>query len=127
MINHLDILEFWFAQAGPEKWYVKSDAFDAEIRSKFEEACIDAAYLMKRDKTHDWTAKDDKALALIIMLDQFPLNMYRDTKGAFAWDALAMDAAQIAVKKGHDLKTGQDRRAFFYMPYMLAEDLALQD
>lgn len=127
MVQAEDILDFWFEQAGPAKWYAKSDAFDADIRARFEEFSIGAAARIKRQGTHKWLEAPDSALALIIALDQFPRNMYRDNKGAFAWDAYALSSSKNAIELGHDFKTGQDRRAFFYMPFMHAEDLAMQD
>jgi len=127
MIGANDILDFWFEQAGPKKWYAKSDAFDADIRSRFEDFSIDAAAHIKKHGEHSWQNDPASALALIIALDQFPRNMYRDNKGAFAWDALALSCAQLAVGRGQDLKTAQNRRQFFYLPYMHAEDLAVQD
>ena len=127
MVQPTDILDFWFTQAGPAKWYAKSDAFDAEIRARFEEFAVGAAAQMKRVGIHDWQNEPDTALALIIALDQFPRNMYRGTKGAFAWDEYALLCAQNALVQGHDMKAGQDKRAFFYMPYMHAENLAMQD
>lgn len=122
-----DILQFWFIESGAKKWYNGGDAFDADIRARFEMFAAEAAAHLKRNPTHVWEATPESALALILALDQFPRNMYRDTKGAFAYDALALAVAKRAVDKGHDLKTSQDRRAFFYMPYMHAEDMATQD
>ncbi|PCI53136.1 MAG: hypothetical protein COB36_13645 [Alphaproteobacteria bacterium] len=122
-----DILHFWFEGSGPQKWYNGGDAFDADIRTRFELFCTEAAALIKRTSHHDWEASPEAALALIVALDQFPRNMYRDTKGAFAFDAWALMIARRAVDKGFDLKTSQDRRAFYYMPYMHSEDLAMQD
>ncbi|MCF6276163.1 MAG: DUF924 domain-containing protein [Robiginitomaculum sp.] len=127
MVLAKDILDFWFEQAGPTKWYTNSDAFDGDIRTKFEDFSVDAAAKIKRTGEHNWQENPDTALALIIALDQFPRNMYRDTKAAFAWDDLALVCAKQAVDKGYDLKIGQARRAFFYLPYMHAEDMAAQD
>ncbi len=121
------ILDFWFEQAGPDKWYRQSDAFDADIRARFEDFSIGAAALLATKGVHDWQDGPGSALALIIALDQFSRNMYRGTKAAFAWDDLALSCAKQAVDKGYDLKTGQARRAFFYLPYMHAEDMAAQD
>ena len=122
-----DILNFWFEEAGPAKWYARSDAFDADIRARFEDFATNAAATLKTTGAHDWQDDPNAALALIIALNQFSRNMYRGTKGAFAWDGLALACAKLAVDKGYDLKTGQARRAFFYLPYMHAEDLAVQD
>ena len=127
MVTPRNILHFWFKEAGPKKWYAKSDAFDAEIRARFEDFSVGAAAQIKLHGQHNWLDEPSSALALIIALDQFSRNMYRDTKGAFAWDGFALRCADIAIQQGHDLKTGQDMRAFFYMPYMHAEDLAAQD
>ncbi len=126
MVCSDDILDFWFEQSGPKKWYAKSDAFDADIRAKFEEFSISAAAKLKQSE-HSWQNEPASALALIIALDQFPRNMYRANKGAFAWDILALTCARIAVDRGHDLKTPQYQRQFFYMPYMHSEDLDIQD
>lgn len=122
-----DILTFWFETAGAEMWYKKSDAFDALIRAEFENTALELAGALSRSAPHSWEDRADGALALIIALDQFPRNMYRGTRAAFAWDALALNAAKRLVEKNHDLKIAQDRRAFIYMPYMHSEALADQD
>ncbi len=122
-----DILNFWFKEAGPAKWYARCDAFDADIRARFEDFAISAAARLKTTGAHEWQGEKSSALALIIALDQFSRNMYRETKGAFAWDDLALTCARQAIAQGFDLKTGQGRRAFFYLPFMHAEDLDTQD
>ena len=121
------ILKFWFEQAGPAKWYHGGDAFDADIRRRFESFSVDAAAHLKKNARHEWEEEPASSLALIIALDQFTRNMYRDTKAAFAFDDLALACARRAIDKGYDLKTDQSRRAFFYMPFMHAEDMAIQD
>lgn len=121
-----DILTFWFDEAGPERWYQKSDAFDAEIRARFEAAAIDMA-ASKLQGEHPWEAQPDSMLALIIALDQFPRKMYRGTKAAFAWDPLSLKTAKDMSEKGWDLKIPQDRRTFAYMPFMHSEDMTDQD
>ena len=122
-----DILRFWFEEAGSNKWYQKSDAFDAEIRSRFEDISMELAGELSRKSVHKWEETSDSSLALIIALDQFPRNMYRGTKASFAWDSLALGAAKRLVSKNHDLKIAQERRAFVYMPYMHSEELIDQD
>lgn len=116
-----DILKFWFETAGPKRWFSKSDAFDSDVRGRFETVSIDLAAYLTRHKTHPWEADAPGALALIVALDQFPRNMYRGTKAMFAWDGLSLSAAKRAVDTGHDYKTDQSRRAFIYMPYMHSE------
>ena len=80
-----------------------------------------------KQNTHDWENDVDSTLALIIALDQFPRNMYRDTPGAFAWDGFALGISARVVEKGWDLKIDQTRRAFIYMPFMHAEDIIAQN
>ncbi len=116
------ILDFWFEEAGPKNWFAQSDAFDATVRGRFEVDAIEAALSVGRSSPHPWEARKDGALALILMLDQFPRNMYRGTAAMFTWDKLALAAAKRAVKNSFDLKTDQDHRAFFYMPYMHSEN-----
>lgn len=114
-------------EAGSKKWYNGGDAFDGEVRSRFEDFTIETAAKLRRDGQHEWEGNPESALALIIVLDQFPRNMFRSTKAAFAFDDLALAVAKRAVDRGDDLKIGQDRRAFVYMPYMHSEKLADQD
>lgn len=120
------ILEFWFTESGPKRWFKQSDAFDADIRRAFEALAITLAGHVGKTVPHEWEETPEGTLALIIALDQFPRNMYRSTKAAFAWDALALGLSIRAVGKGFDLKTPQERRSFLYMPFMHAEDLAMQ-
>lgn len=122
-----EVLEFWFVVSGPEKWYNGGDGFDAEIRQKFETTSVEFAATFKKTKTHEWEKNEHSALALILLFDQFPRNMYRGTKAAFAFDDWGLLVAQRAIGKGYDLKSPQDRRAFFYMPLMHTESLSVQD
>src|SRR6478735_554449 len=110
--NPQDVLGFWTA-AGPDKWFAKSDAFDDAIRLKFEPVHLAAA----RGKYDGWTAEADSALALVILLDQFPRNLYRDSGHAFATDGKPRAIAAAAVAAGHDKAVAPELRPFFYMPY----------
>lgn len=120
-----DILTFWFEQTEKKLWFNPTDAFDAAIRQKYETLAITLSAQMGRGP-HPWEAQLDSHFALIIALDQFPRNMFRGTAASFAWDGQALSAAQRFVEKGRDLKLPQSRRAFAYMPFMHAEDLAVQ-
>lgn len=121
MASHSDILDFWFDPQHKTKLFKSDDAFDALIRTRFEPTAIDlAAGALK------WDGNPESDLATIIALDQFPRNMYRGTKAAFAWDHLGLRAAQQMVDKGWDLKIDQDKRSFVYMPFMHAEDIDMQ-
>jgi len=122
-----DILNFWFVESGRKHWFRKSDVFDAKIRARFEEAANDLAANVNIKTPHPWEGDPDKTLALIIALDQFPRNMYRDNKASFAWDGLALGVSERMVDNGHDLKIDQTRRSFCYMPYMHSEKMVDQN
>jgi uncharacterized protein (DUF924 family) len=120
-MNPADITLFW-SEAGPARWYKKDAAFDAEIRDRFEAAHHGAA----RGEFADWAATAEGALALLILLDQFPRNLYRGSAHSFAADGLAVRIALAALDAGHDRATPMPMRIFFYMPLEHAEDLGLQ-
>ena len=84
-----DVLDFWF-KAGPDRWFRKDPAFDAEIARRFG-ALVEVARAGKCDR---WAEKPDGALALVIVLDQFPRNIHRDSPKAFACDAKALATAR---------------------------------
>ncbi len=113
-----DVLAFWKA-AGPDKWYEKDDDFDAAIRDNFH-ATYEAA---AEGRLNSWEGEPDSALALVIVLDQFPRNMFRDSARAWATDPLARNVADSAIDRGFDQAIDKDLRAFFYLPFMHSEDL----
>jgi uncharacterized protein (DUF924 family) len=116
-----DIVTFWRA-AGPERWFKKDDAFDAAIRLKFEPTHHAAA----RGDYDGWIVNADGALALLILLDQFPRNLYRGTAHSWATDPLAHRLAVEAVDRGHHKGFEPDLRQFFYLPFEHSETLADQ-
>src|SRR6187551_455496 len=117
-----DVLAFW-REAGPDRWYAKDDAFDAEIRNKFL-ATYEAASVGKLDH---WGSTAEGALALVIVLDQFPRNMFRGSARTFAADARARAAANTALKRGYDQDLPEADRSFLFLPFMHSEDLADQE
>jgi uncharacterized protein (DUF924 family) len=117
-----EILAFW-REAGPDKWFAKDDAFDAEIRRRFLEAQRVAA----AGRLGAWEDTPEGVYALLILLDQFPRNLYRGTPEAFASDALAVAVAQRALARGFDEQFDNPERRFFYMPFMHSEELADQE
>ena len=121
-----DILHFWFEEAEPKDWFAVNADFDDRIRERFLPLYN---HLSPQDDltSHPWLSEADSALALVIILDQFPRNIWRDEPGAFAYDNLALDVARLAIKAGHDQTLAPDRRSFFYMPFMHAEDLETQN
>jgi len=107
-----DILRFWFSDRVKKHWFKSSDAFDAEIRQAFETTAMQlAAKQAVSKKAHSWETQSPQAhLALIIALDQFPRNMYRDTPAAFAWDDFALGAAKRMIERKTDIHLLQNQR-----------------
>jgi uncharacterized protein (DUF924 family) len=110
------VIAFW-TEAGPEKWYKKDTAFDDGIRARFL-----ATYEAAADgKLADWESSAHGALALLIVLDQFPRNMFRGHARTFAADPLAREVADRAIARGFDAATPMPMRQFFYLPYEHSE------
>ena len=116
------IVDFWL-KAGPKAWFAKSDAFDAELRDKFEVQHHEAA----RGEHDDWQSTATGALSLILLLDQVPRNIYRKSGHAFATDSLARRHASDAIARGFDKVVEPKLRNFFYLPYEHSEAMADQD
>jgi uncharacterized protein (DUF924 family) len=116
-----DVIAFW-KEAGPGKWFAKDDAFDARFRRGFGDAHCAAA----RRRLDSWAETPEGSLALLILLDQFPRNVFRGTGHAFATDPLALLFARRALAASHDLQIEGDIRRFFYLPLQHSEDLADQ-
>lgn len=117
------ILNFWFVKTKPYQWFRRDKIFDQNVRDRFG-ALHGAACNGRCDV---WRAHPVYALALIILLDQFSRNIYRDDARAFAQDGLALDVAREALRRRFDQLHGAKERAFFYMPFMHSEDLIVQE
>lgn len=116
-----DVIAFW-REAGPNRWFEKDTKFDDDIRQRFL-ALHEAASTGKL--TH-WETSAEGALALLILLDQFPRNMFRGQTRTFATDPLARAVASRAILNGYD-GAFPDLRGFFYLPFEHSEDLADQE
>ena len=116
------VVAFW-KEAGPEKWFSKNDAFDAEFRRRFHDAHVAAA----RRELDPWMETPEGALALLILLDQFPRNSFRGTGHAFATDPLALMIAEDAVERGHHKAFEFPLRNFLLLPFQHSERLEDQD
>jgi hypothetical protein len=119
------ILDFWFGHPNDPNygkiqpfWFEKSPDFDAKVRDLFLEDYHKAVagYL------HDWMNSPETCLALILLLDQFPRNMFRDTPEAFATDWEALSLAKHATSQGYDRKLLSVQRWFIYLPFEHSED-----
>ena len=117
-----EIVSFW-RQAGPDKWFEADEDFDRTIRSRFL-AIHEAA---ARGELAAFEESAEGALALLILLDQFSRNMFRNSARAFATDYLARALADRALARGFDQEADTTMRPFFYLPFMHSELLADQD
>jgi len=120
-VTPAEILAFW-RNAGPARWYSRDDAFDAEVRRRFFGLWQCAA----AGELSSWETSDDGALALVIVLDQFPRNLFRDDARTYASDRLAREVAHRAVERGVDARIDGALREFLYLPFMHSEHLADQ-
>lgn len=116
-----DVLAFW-RDAGPSRWYRKDAAFDQAFRDRFLATHEAAA----RGELDAWLATPEGALALCILLDQFPRNAFRGSPRMFASDAKAREVARSALGRQFDQQVDGELRQFFIMPFMHSEDLADQ-
>ncbi len=117
------ILDFWLNEVGPDRWYVQDEALDETIRRRFL-----AAWRAARNGAYDcWLTEPATALALLILLDQFPRNMFRGQAESYAADERALRLAKLAIARGHDMRTDEPARQFFYLPLMHSENVNDQD
>jgi uncharacterized protein (DUF924 family) len=121
LVTPQSVLAFWRA-AGPDKWFENDAGFDAEIRGRFART-YDAATAGELA----WDENSHGALALLIVLDQFPRNMFRNNARAFATDLLAREVAGRAIARGFDQLVPVAERMFFYLPFEHSESLADQE
>ena len=117
-----ELLDFWF-QRERKAWFEKNPAFDEEIRQRYLSLYESGA----AGKLNDWQKTPITCLALVILLDQFPRNMFRGTAKAFAADPVARAAACVILENGWDKRMTPDERMFAYLPFEHSESLADQE
>lgn len=126
------VLDFWFGNAGDDTataqaqqklWWSKNETVDADIRERFADLVEAAA----AGKFEHWAQDARGRLALILLFDQFPRNMYRNTPRAFAYDPLACKLALAGIAAGADRKLRTIERVFFYLPLEHGESAELQE
>ncbi len=121
--TYQDVLDFWFAPETKAKHFASDAALDQQITSRFN-----ATYeLAKAGKLADWEQQPESLLALIIVLDQFPRNMFRGTGEMFATDAQALRLTKQALAKGWEQHLPPEQQHFLLMPLMHSEELSDQD
>ncbi|QIL90938.1 DUF924 family protein [Microbulbifer sp. SH-1] len=131
MANSSEILQFWFGtdqleapinEAHQQLWFTRDEAFDQEIEERFGHLVESAI----AGDLHSWRKTLAGELALILVCDQFPRNIYRGTARAFAGDPLALEVALDVIERGDDVQLGLCQRAFLGMPLEHAESEQMQ-
>lgn len=116
------VVDFW-RDAGPGLWFAKDPDFDRRFRERFLRLYLAAA----RGERADWSKTPEGAMALVLLLDQFPRNAFRGTPRMYATDAMVRQIADAALTAGHDQAVEAKLRLFFYLPFGHSETLADQD
>jgi len=121
--NAGEIIRFWVEEVGPEGWYNATEELDAKIQERFGEIWEQAA----AGEFHYWACDPESSLALLILLDQFPRNMFRGSGRAFVTDRKAVCVAKKAIDAGFDMRVAEPQRQFYYLPLMHSESLTDQE
>lgn len=122
-MTYFEILNFWFDDIDKSKWWIKDIDFDQLIKEKF----LDIYVAASNCELYQWRQTAKGRLAEIIVLDQFPRNMFRGTARSFSTDLLALALAQEALAAGADCKLTAIQRSFLYMPFMHSESLKIHE
>jgi uncharacterized protein (DUF924 family) len=117
------IIDFWFADDVRKLWFNSTAKFDRSLRERFEDILKQA----DQGELDHWMETAAGCLALVIILDQFPLNMFRGNAQSFATEARSRDVARVAIVKGFDKALPAEQQAFLYMPFMHSEAIADQE
>ncbi|MEM1129152.1 MAG: DUF924 family protein [Pseudomonadota bacterium] len=123
MSNPEHVLAFWLDDVGPSGWYSGGEELDQTIRERYAELWLSA---LGEDRL-GWCATPRSTLALLILLDQFPRNMFRGSHRAYHSDRHARAVAKHAIGRSWDLRVNESDRQFFYLPLMHSECLGDQD
>lgn len=117
------LLDFWFNEVGEDGWWSHDAALDRTCAARF----TDLWEKKQAEPVISFLGRADDALAAVLLFDQLPRNMFRNSARAFQTDALARDVARGAIAHGYDIQIGGAGRLFFYMPFMHSESLEDQD
>lgn len=113
------IVEYWYSEKVKSRWFNSTSEFDQEIKERYENIWIEAL----RGEYNFWSESAEGCLALVIILDQFPLNMFRGEVKSFSSEALAIKITKKAVEHGFDKEIDKDKVSFLYMPLMHSENV----
>ncbi len=118
-----EILQFWFSDEVQPFWFNSTAAFDDELKQNYEKI-----WGLARTGMYDhWGQEADGALALVIILDQFPLNMFREDARQYSTEAHARQIARAAIDSGLDMELSDNQTSFIYLPFMHSESIEDQD
>ncbi|QFY63094.1 DUF924 domain-containing protein (plasmid) [Rhizobium grahamii] len=118
-----EVCAFWFEKCDRKDWFEGAAELDSEIKRQFR----DTHLALASGESSVWRETPQNRLAMTVVLDQFPRNIYRGTALAFATDGLALAEAELALQSGDDKRVPEEFRVFFYLPFEHAEDIAQQD
>ena len=121
-IQPREIVDYWYSDEIRAGWFNSTPELDSEIREKF----ADVWNLARKGAFDHWRHTAEGCLALVIILDQFPLNMFRGQAQAFASEAMAVEICLYAIQRGFDKSIAKDKLAFLYMPLMHSENMQHQ-
>ena len=122
-MNHTDVIKYWFSEKSRQHWFSSTPEIDNEIKQRYEQLWINAA----SGELDDWQDSPQGCLALIIVLDQFPLNMFRGEAKSFQTEELAVEVALKAIDNGYDETLNTEELLFLFMPLMHSENLEHQN
>jgi uncharacterized protein (DUF924 family) len=114
-----DLIDFWFSEDASKHWFNSTEAFDQALIDSYEATWVEA----EQGKLDHWQQSAAGSLALVIVLDQFPLNMFRGQVKSFSTESQSRDVARVAIDKGFDQELPASQVSFLYMPFMHSEDL----
>ena len=113
------LIDFWFSKEASSYWFNSTEAFDQRLRDDYA-----ALWQQARDgELEDWKEHASGCLALVILLDQLPLNMFRGAAKSFSTEAQSREVAALALERGFDVDMDAEHKAFLYMPFMHSENL----
>lgn len=113
------LVDFWFSETASQYWFKSTEAFDQQLRDDYAGLWQQA----KDGELESWKAQPMGCLALVILLDQLPLNMFRGTAKSFSTEAQSREVAALAIDQGFDGDMELKHKAFLYMPFMHSEEL----
>ena len=122
-MHYSEITQFWFDEIKPKKWFEKDEGFDSLLSDRF----LRQVELGLKGRLNIWNENIEGCLGLILLLDQFTRNIFRDTPKAFEGDSQALDLSLDAIKKGYLNEKNSGWRHFLLMPLMHSENLAIQE